>query len=36
MADPVGLPMMSAWVRVAAAIPDFSERFIEAVDQDNE
>ncbi len=36
MADPVGLPMMKAWVRVTAAIPDFSERFIEAVDLDNE
>jgi len=36
MADPVGLPMMSAWVRVTAALPDFSERFIEAVDLDNE
>ncbi len=34
-ADPVGIPLMSAWVRVAAAIPDFSGRLTEAVDLDN-
>lgn len=33
--DPVGIPMLSAWVRVNAAIPDFSERINEAVGQDN-
>lgn len=33
--DPVGIPMLSAWVRVAAAIPDFSDRIVEAVEQDN-
>ena len=33
--DPVGIPMLSAWVRVAAAIPDFSERINEAVELDN-
>lgn len=33
--DPVGIPLMSAWVRIAAAIPDFSERINEAVEQDN-
>ena len=34
--DPVGIPMLSAWVRVAAAIPDFSERINEAVELDND
>jgi glucosyl-3-phosphoglycerate synthase len=34
--DPVGVPMMSAWVRIAAAIPDFMERLNEAVELDNE
>lgn len=34
--DPVGVPMMSAWVRIAAAIPDFMERLNEAVEFDNE
>lgn len=33
--DPVGIPLMAAWVRVAAAIPDFSERLNEAVALDN-
>ena len=33
--DPVGIPMLNAWVRVNAAIPDFSERIHEAVEQDN-
>jgi glucosyl-3-phosphoglycerate synthase len=33
--DPVGIPMLSAWVRVNAAIPDFSERINEAVELDN-
>lgn len=33
--DPVGIPMMPAWVRVAAAIPDFQERLEECVEQDN-
>jgi glucosyl-3-phosphoglycerate synthase len=33
--DPVGVPMMSAWVRIAAAIPDFAERLHEAVELDN-
>ena len=35
MADPVGIPMLSGWTRIAAAIPDFSERLNEAVEQDN-
>lgn len=34
--DPVGIPMLAAWVRVNAAIPDFSERINEAVEQDNQ
>lgn len=34
--DPVGIPMMSAWVRIAAAIPDFMERLSEAVELDNQ
>jgi glucosyl-3-phosphoglycerate synthase len=33
--DPVGIPMLAAWVRVNAAISDFSERINEAVEQDN-
>jgi glucosyl-3-phosphoglycerate synthase len=33
--DPVGVQMMSAWVRIAAAIPDFMERLNEAVELDN-
>lgn len=35
VADSVGIPMLAAWVRVNAAIPDFSERLAEAVDLDN-
>ncbi|MFZ2632434.1 MAG: glycosyl transferase [Desulfosalsimonadaceae bacterium] len=34
--DPVGVPMLNAWVRVAAALPDISERMQDAVDQDNQ
>jgi glucosyl-3-phosphoglycerate synthase len=33
--NPVGIPLMSAWVRVAAAIPDFSDRIAESVELDN-
>lgn len=33
--DPVGIPMLAAWVRVNAALPDFAERLAEAVDLDN-
>ncbi len=36
IADPVGIPMMPAWVRVEAAIQDFSERLNEAVEEDNQ
>ncbi|MBN2106672.1 MAG: glycosyl transferase [Deltaproteobacteria bacterium] len=35
MADPVGIPLLSAWVRVRAAIPDFHKRLAAAVDEDN-
>lgn len=34
--NPAGIPMMPAWVRVAAAIPDFSEKICEAVEMDNQ
>ena len=33
--DPVGVPMLAAWVRVNAAIPDFEDRVCEAVELDN-
>jgi glucosyl-3-phosphoglycerate synthase len=33
--DPVGIPMLPAWVRVQANITDFSERITEAVEMDN-
>lgn len=33
--DPAGIPMLSAWVRVNAAVPDFIERFEAAVEEDN-
>ncbi|MDI9570475.1 MAG: glycosyl transferase [Pseudomonadota bacterium] len=34
--DPVGVPMLPAWVRVEAALPDFSDRLQEAVEADNQ
>jgi glucosyl-3-phosphoglycerate synthase len=33
--DPIGIPMLSAWVRIEAAIPDFSDRLHEAIEEDN-
>lgn len=33
--NPVGIPMMPSWVRVEAAIPDFSDTICEAVEMDN-
>ena len=33
--DPVGIPMLPGWVRVTAAIPDFSDRLYDAVEEDN-
>jgi len=35
VSDPVGIPMMSAWSRIRAAIPDFQDRLNEAVEEDN-
>ncbi len=34
-ADPIGAPLMSAWVRVRAAIPDFPLRLQAAVEREN-
>ncbi len=33
--DPIGVPLMSAWVRVRAALPDISEKLINVVEADN-
>ena len=33
--NPIGIPMMPGWVRVAAAIPDLADRVCEAVELDN-
>ena len=33
--DPVGIPMLPAWARVSAAIPDFQDRLNECVARDN-
>jgi hypothetical protein len=33
--NPVGVPLMAAWVRIHAAIPDFTKRLQEAVEMDN-
>jgi glucosyl-3-phosphoglycerate synthase len=33
--DPVGIPMLPAWARVSAAIPDFQDRLNECVEHDN-
>jgi glucosyl-3-phosphoglycerate synthase len=35
VADSVGIPMLPAWVRVAAAIPDFQDRLHTCVENDN-
>ncbi|MCU0540065.1 MAG: glycosyl transferase [Desulfobacterales bacterium] len=34
VADPVGIPLLPAWVRIAAAIPDFQDRLRECVERD--
>jgi len=34
--DPVGIPMLPAWIRVYAALPDFPEMIMEAVSFDNQ
>jgi len=33
--DPLGVPMISSWSRVAAAVPDIFDRLIDAVEQDH-
>ena len=33
--NPIGIPLLPAWVRVNAAIPDFADRISEAVEKDN-
>jgi len=33
--DPIGVPMLAPWVRITAAMPDFTERLNEAVELDN-
>jgi len=33
--DPMGIPMLSAWITVRSVLPDFSEQFAEAVYADN-
>ncbi len=33
--NPVGIPMLPAWNRVDAAIPDFSDRLIASIEKDN-
>lgn len=36
IADPVGFPMLSAWARIFAALPDFCDRFREAAELDTQ
>lgn len=33
--DPIGVPMLAAWVRIRAAMPDFADTFLQAVEDDN-
>jgi len=33
--DPVGIPMLAAWTRVSAAIPDFQDRLYQQIENDN-
>lgn len=35
LADPMGVPSIPNWNRVISAIPDFFEKFVEAVERDN-
>lgn len=35
LSDPVGIPLISNWVRPTAAIPDFLDQLLEAVEADN-
>jgi len=34
--DPIGVPLMPGWVRVRAALPEFSNKLVEAVRLDNQ
>ncbi len=34
--DPIGIPLLPAWVRIRAALPEFSDRLQEAVRLDNQ
>lgn len=34
--NPMGIPMLSAWITVRSVVPDFSEKFAQAVKLDNE
>lgn len=36
LANPMEVPFIPNWLRVFDAVPDFSERFLEAVEQDNQ
>jgi glucosyl-3-phosphoglycerate synthase len=33
--NPVGIPMLPAWARISAAIPDFQDRLYKCVEHDN-
>jgi hypothetical protein len=33
--DPIGVPMLPAWVRIAAAVPDFQERLDNGIEGEN-
>lgn len=33
--DPIGIPLLPAWVRIRAALPDFSDKLKRAVEEDN-
>ena len=35
LADPVGVPLISNWVRPTSAIPNFSDLLLQAVQKDN-
>lgn len=34
--NPMGIPMLSAWITVRSVIPDFADKFLQAVKLDNE
>jgi len=33
--DPLGIPLIPNWSRIVSAIPDFFDRLLEAVQEDN-